>query len=87
MNDETVAIWYVNDRLEDIAKYRGRPDAMYRKILQFQLELVKIVESNTYEDDDRPDEWPDINAIEAEAEQEALKQLEELLTNEKESKD
>lgn len=81
MNDETVAIWYVNNCLEDIAKYRDRPNTMYRKILQFQLELIKIVESNVYEDDDRPDEWPDVDAIEAEAEQKALKDLEELLTN------
>lgn len=87
MNDETVAIWYVNDRLEDIAKYRDKPNKMYRKILQFQLELVRIVEGNVYKNDNRPDEWPDMDAIEAEAEQEALKQLEEILTNERESKD
>ncbi len=46
MGDDRVAIWYVNQQLEDIAKERGDPNRMYRKLLQFQLQLVKIVEGN-----------------------------------------
>lgn len=46
MGDDRVAIWYVNQQLEDIAKERGNPSRMYRKLLQFQLQLVKSVEGN-----------------------------------------
>ena len=40
MGDNRVAIWYVNQQLEDIAKERGNPSRMYRKLLQFQLLML-----------------------------------------------